>query len=200
MKHYKGRYSQEIADLMNDTFGTRFTAEQMGNYRARNKLQSGLTGRFEKGQIPHNKGKKMPPDVYERCKGTMFKKGQKNWNDIYEIGDERLISGYVYIKIADGGRDYRDRYKLKHHIVWESVHGVIPDKHCVIFLDGDRTNAKIENLELVHRQHERLMNTHNLRSSDPNLTKAGLTLMKLNGKILKQRRKNYAKKHSEGLE
>jgi hypothetical protein len=44
---------------------------------------SGKTHRFQKGLIPHNKGKKMDPEVYERCKGTMFKPGQLPKNCVH---------------------------------------------------------------------------------------------------------------------
>jgi len=41
----------------------------------KNLAESGKMSRFQKGIIPHNKGKKMSPEIYEKCKGTMFKPG-----------------------------------------------------------------------------------------------------------------------------
>lgn len=38
--------------------------------------ESGKISRFGKGHVPKNKGQKMPPELYEKCKGTMFKPGQ----------------------------------------------------------------------------------------------------------------------------
>lgn len=35
----------------------------------------GIAYRFKKGDVPANKGKKMPAEQYEKCKGTMFKPG-----------------------------------------------------------------------------------------------------------------------------
>lgn len=42
----------------------------------KNLEESGKMSRFPKGNVPVNKGQKMAPEVYERCKGTMFKPGQ----------------------------------------------------------------------------------------------------------------------------
>ncbi|WP_188239990.1 HNH endonuclease signature motif containing protein [Serratia marcescens] len=38
-----------------------------------------------------------------------------------------------------------------HHFVWECVHGQLPPEHCVIFIDGDISNFRIENLKAVPR-------------------------------------------------
>ena len=59
LDNYKGRYNQELADLFNQKFNTNITSRTIKSYKANNKLNSGLTGKFRKGQIPHNKGKKM---------------------------------------------------------------------------------------------------------------------------------------------
>ena len=42
-EHLKGTGHQAMADLLNETFGTSFTREQIKGYYARNKLNSGLT-------------------------------------------------------------------------------------------------------------------------------------------------------------
>ena len=56
-EHLEGTGYQSMADLLNARFGTSFTKDQMKNYYSRNKLDSGLTGRFEKGSVPSNMGK-----------------------------------------------------------------------------------------------------------------------------------------------
>ncbi len=38
-------------------------------------LEVGKKSRFPKGHTPANKGKKMDPELYQKCKPTMFKKG-----------------------------------------------------------------------------------------------------------------------------
>ena len=67
LEHYKGTGHKAMADLVNERFGTSFTKEQIKAYYARNKLDSGLTGRFDKGHEPWTKGKHwaeyMPADL-----------------------------------------------------------------------------------------------------------------------------------------
>lgn len=70
----QGKSAQVMADEMNEKFGLSLTKKQIRNYRRNNNLYSGLTGRFEKGQIPFNKGKKFP----NRPRNSgQFKKGNK---------------------------------------------------------------------------------------------------------------------------
>src|SRR5436189_5539728 len=57
--------------------------------------------RIKKGNIPVNKGKKMRPEVYARCAGTMFKKGQISKNKL-PLGSMRVSKdGYLEIKITE---------------------------------------------------------------------------------------------------
>ncbi len=58
LDNYKGRYNQELADLFNQKFNTNITSRTIKSYKANNKLNSGLTGKFRKGQTPHNKARK----------------------------------------------------------------------------------------------------------------------------------------------
>lgn len=48
-----------------------------------------------------------------------------------------------------------------------------------MFLDGDRRNCSIENLTLVSKQENVVMNKKGLRSEDPEATRAGITAAKL---------------------
>lgn len=58
LAHYKGIGTKELTDLFNERFNADMTVSKMKSYKANNKLNSGLTGRFEKGNVPVNKGKK----------------------------------------------------------------------------------------------------------------------------------------------
>ena len=137
------RTAKEVAQMVNEKFGTSFTQEQIKGYRARHKLVSGLTGRFEKGQISHNKGKKMPPEVYEKAKATMFKKGNRPHNTLpvgTEIADA-TPEHYIKIKIAEP-----NVWKYKHQLIWEEHNGPIPEGMNITFLDGNNRNFDISNL------------------------------------------------------
>lgn len=100
--------------------------------------------RFPKGNVPHNKGKAMPPSTKEKCAPTMFKKGQPPRN-AKPIGYERLgKDDYIEIKTAQG-------FRSKHRAIWEAKFGPVPKSHIVIFRDGDKRNFDIDNLELISR-------------------------------------------------
>lgn len=50
LDNYKGRYNQELADLFNQKFNTNITSRTIKSYKANNKLNSGLSGKFRKGR------------------------------------------------------------------------------------------------------------------------------------------------------
>ena len=51
---------------------------------------------------------------------------------------------------------------MVHLLVWEAAHGPIPAHHAIIFLDGDKKNITLGNLELVTRTELMRRNTiHN---------------------------------------
>ena len=105
-----------------------------------------VTHRFKKGSVPPNKGKKMSPEVYEKVKETMFKKGNSPVNH-REVGSERInVDGYIEIKVAEP-----NRWKLKHRIIWEQVNGEIPKGYNVQFKNHNRQDCRIENLYLICR-------------------------------------------------
>lgn len=169
-----GRSHDEILKLMNEKFEYEFTKEQIKGVIARNKLITGRTGHFEKGIIPWNKGTKGV------CKAnkTTFKKGNKSWN-YKPVGSERINSeGYTDVKIADP-----NKWKLKHHILWEKEVGPIPEGYVLVFADRNKQNIKIENLLLVNKKQILTMNANNLISEEAEVTKAGLNLAKLINKI-----------------
>lgn len=55
LEHNQGLFAKKLAELFNKEFGSDITPKQIKAYRANNHLNSGLTGRFEKGNIPANK-------------------------------------------------------------------------------------------------------------------------------------------------
>ena len=106
--------------------------------------QGGKAHRFKKGIIPHNKGKKMPKDVYDKVAKTMFIKGNKPHN-FKPVGSERITKdGYLERKIANP-----KTWRAVHLIVWETANGPIPDKHKVIFKDNNPLNTELSNLECI---------------------------------------------------
>lgn len=182
-KNAKGLYQKELTELVNSTFKTTYSVEQIDNMKNRYHISSGLTGYFEKGHIPQNKGKKMSEEMYKKCAPTMFKKGHIPFN-YREVGSERVTrDGYIEIKV-----DNRNRWKLKHIIILEKEFGPIPKHHCIIFLDGNKQNFDLKNLKLISRNEHARLNQNNLRSEFPEITETNVSVVKLKNAIRKKRR------------
>ena len=114
---------------------------------------SGIRHQFKKGQPSHNKGKKMPAELYEKVKRTMFKPGHKPGNT-KKVGAIRIDhEGYTYVKLADSD------WVLKHRHVWEQVNGPVPANHVVIFKDNNMHNFDINNLQVISQADNMLRNT-----------------------------------------
>jgi hypothetical protein len=70
----------------------------------------------------------------------MGARGPKRKNPIGTITPK----GYVRNYHAPSGRQ-----RLQHDVVWEQHHGTIPDGHDVHHINGDKTDNRIENLEIL---------------------------------------------------
>lgn len=114
---------------------------------------AGKQYQFKKGQVSHNKGQKMSKEMYEKCRRTMFKPGNKPGN-IKKVGAERIDhEGYTYVKLADAD------WVLKHRHVWEQVNGPVLANHVVIFKDNNMHNFDINNLQMISQADNMLRNT-----------------------------------------
>lgn len=161
LDNYKGRYNQELADLFNQKFNTNVTSRTIKSYKANNKLNSGLSGKFRKGQTPHNKGKKMPKEVYEKVKHTMFANGNVPPNH-RPVGSERISKdGYIEVKVAEP-----NKWRLKQRVVYEEAKGKIPEGCTIIFLDGNKRNFDIDNLRCITRSELLYLNCNGLNNSN----------------------------------
>lgn len=149
-RSYRSVCSQ--ASLMGVKKSEAFRKMELGKQADRLKI-AGAKYRFVKGQVPENKGKPMPKDVYDKCKNTMFKKGNQPHNTNYD-GHERISKdGYVEVRIRKG------KYALKQRVVWETLVGKIPKNHIVVFKDRNPQNLALENLELINRAENMQRNT-----------------------------------------
>jgi hypothetical protein len=118
------------------------------------------------GNTPQNKGQKMPAHVYEKCRQTMFKKGNLPHNSVgVKDGDIRVRTDktgitYKYIRLALG------KWFPLHQYIWEKENGKIPKGYCLWFRDGDSTNCELNNFELITRAENMLRNSCSLRLTD----------------------------------
>ena len=178
--------SKDMAEMVNERFGTSFTQQQMKCFRQRNHIKSGVTGWYQKGHAPANKGKKLEEyvgeeraaEIKKRLAPTMFKKGQKSITEL-PVGTIVVSSdGYKLRKKQMEGGQW-DRWEFLHRAVWEEHHGPISKDMMIIFLDGNRLNCDISNLALISKRENSALNKLKLRSEDPDLTEVGISLVKL---------------------
>ena len=163
-----GKYIPELHKIVTAKFGDVLTQEQLKSFLSRRHIiRFEDHGRFEKGHVPANKGKKMPAEVYEKSKRTMFRKGHQPASH-REVGSERInVEGYVEIKVAE-----HRRWQLKHRVIYENYHNVkLKSTDVVIFLDGNKQNFDIENLALIDRGINAIMNRDHMRFDDAEITR-----------------------------
>ena len=107
----------------------------------------GQGGRFEKGNVPLNKGKPMPEHIKEKCKHTFFKPGRPCPRTL-PVGSRRFNHhhGTWLIKVSnDGSRT--DNWKQEHRVIYERHHNVkLSRDDKILHRNGDRTDNRIENL------------------------------------------------------
>lgn len=173
-----GKYSKELAEMFNQHFNTNITANEIKYFRRNHKLNSGLTGQFKKGHVSHNKGKKqaeyMSKEAIERTKATRFKKGNRPQN-YRPLGSERINKdGYIEVKVADP-----NKWQLKHRYVYEQHYGTIPDGYNIMFADKNKLNLDINNLILISKSEDLIMNRNKLIYEDSELTKTGHLIAKV---------------------
>ncbi|MDR1246131.1 MAG: HNH endonuclease [Clostridiales Family XIII bacterium] len=140
----------ETVRLFNEFFDTDYSQSSIKGALANHKIKrTGFDGRFRKGNVPHNKGKK--GEHYSPA--SEFKPGNIPANH-RPVGSERVnVDGYVEIKVAEP-----NRWGLKHRVVWEATNGEIPESHIIVFADGNKQNFALENLVLVSRKHGAVIN------------------------------------------
>jgi hypothetical protein len=111
---------------------------------------TGRTGRFVKGQVPPNAGKK--GICAAGSEKGWFPKGNRphTWRGAgHESIDNR--DGYVWL-IVNETNPYTGaptRRVQKHKWLWEKAHGPVPKGHVLKCLDGDKTNCAPSNWEAI---------------------------------------------------
>lgn len=131
--------------------------------RLRHGDEVGKAHRFQKGQVPYNKGLRRPGWAPGRMRETQFKKGHLSGRAlqiVQPIGAERVSKEGILQRKVNNDMPFWRRWKAVHVIVWESAHGPIPDGHIVLFRDHDRRNFDLTNLELVSWAENMRRNTY----------------------------------------
>ena len=131
-------------------------------------------------------GKKLTQSQVNNQKRTYNLKSDKPYrfdsknNPNYKpIGHEYTTpDGYILVKVGQPSE-----YKFKHHIIWEKYYGKIPDDSYVMFLDQDKTNFDLDNLELIKKQDLRKIISKNVLTKNKEINKSNILLQKLTNKI-----------------
>lgn len=178
--HVNDLSNTELTKIFNEHFRLDLTIKQIKAFKKNHKLSSGLDGRFQPGHVPFNKGKK----GVGGWEPTQFKKGHRPHN-YKPVGTERVNGDdYVDVKIADP-----NKWKGKHVLIWEEHNGPVPKGYAVIFGDGNRRNFDPANLILVSRAQLAILNKRNLIQDNAELTRTGIILADIYGKIGERKRK-----------
>lgn len=175
--NHEGRTRLELATLFMAKFGREITLKQVKSFVANRGLNSGLTGRFEKGQTPWNQGK----TGYIGANATSFKKGNLPHNH-RPLWSERVSrDGYVEISVPEPNpyTGYPSRFKHKHVWLWEQANGPKPKGSAVIFRDGNNRNFDLDNLLLVTRAELLALNANDYKSLPDELKPSVLALSRL---------------------
>lgn len=171
--NYKGTGYKAMALLIYNKFGKLYQPSQIRSYYRNHKLNSGLEGNlFQKGhqRSPCKKG-----EWYPGCEKGWFKKGEKPPNYV-PIGTEKVrpSNGYVWVKIAEP-----KKWRMKHLVVWEEAHGLIPEGYKVYFKDGDRQNCELDNLMLIEQRVLGSLNRQGLSKFRGELADAAVNVARL---------------------
>ena len=178
----KGISHKELAKRFNDRFNTNLSESALANMKRKLNLTNDIDTKFKKGQTSWNKGRKMSTEQYEKCKETMFQKG--NLSNARPVGDERIdMNGYTYIKVKQP-----NKWVLKHRWLYEKEKGEIPKGYNLIFADGNKQNLNLDNLILVSNSELFIMNQKGLYKQDKELTKSGAIVAKVLDKVNKRKR------------
>lgn len=189
----QGKNTAELAEAVNRKYGAgTIGIRQMKAYKKNHGINTGLTGQFEPGHTPANKGKKMSPEAYEKCGPTMFCKGQTPVNH-KPVGTESVRRNYkrnqmfVYVKVAEP-----NIWRMKHILEWEKHNGPVPKGKAIIFADGNPQNTDIDNLVMVSRSQLAVMNRWGIHGYDKQTAEVAANVASL--KIVVSERKR-GKKH-----
>ncbi len=147
-KMYRQLPLKDLVVQFNQQFGTRKSEDQLRAFVKNNKIKSGRTGHWSEREN-WNKGTK---GVMKANSGS-YAPGCTPIN-ANALRTERLnADGYVEIKVPEKNphNGQKTRYKLKHRWLWEQANGPIPDSHALMFIDADRRNCALSNLELIPR-------------------------------------------------
>ena len=98
------------------------------------------------------------------------------------IGSEKIIGGYRYIKVRKSSGGFYKDWEREICLVYKNAYGDIPEGYMVVTLNGDKLDARPENLALISKKvAARMANGHgkSFWSNSADITKAGIAVCEL---------------------
>ena len=98
------------------------------------------------------------------------------------IGSAKIIGGYRYIKVRKSSGGFYKDWERENCLVYKSAYGDIPEGYMVVTLNGDKLDARPENLALISKKvAARMANGHgkSFWSNSADITKAGIAVCEL---------------------
>lgn len=170
-EHSSSITRKELTELFNKEFGTNKTVDSIEGVCKSNKIKG--TPNFVKGVCPHK-------------------------NTKYKIGDEFFIAGEWRILISTEPKlNILHRSEYKKRIIWENEYGKIPENHCFIYLDGDKTNCTLDNLACIPLLWMRVLNQNGWLKGDKQITLTALEWCRLHYSISVNDGKRYVKQNGK---
>lgn len=176
----QGKTWAQVLEEFNEHFGINYPLNQL-IYKAKNaKWRNGYDAKFKKGAESWQKGRPLNEKQRTTLAKYHFEKGHRPLNQL-PIGTERVDQmGYTWVKLSEhaGGKKY-DNWQPKHKWLWEQAHGPLEEGQIVIFLDGDKTNFDLDNLEAITKAENAILNIKGWRSEDPDLSRIGVAAARI---------------------
>lgn len=222
-KIYKNRSNKEIADLINNRFGTDYSSKQIMQIKYRKGLKSGY------GQFVHNHqdclefitenypkmtikelsekfnekyGTNMSSESIRQIKRRYnLQTPNKDIQNRFKKGNtnQRKPIGSEWIKSSNGEVYIKikdpDVWVLKKKYIYEEKYGKIPEDYNIICLNGDKQDIRIDNLLAIKRTDLLFLNFHKVFKQYPELLKTGILI----ARIASKRRKLQEKRKQEKL-
>lgn len=149
--HYELNTTRHLQEVLNRSRGAiNLKAGQLGLRK-----HPSCCNRFPKGLIPHNKGKAMQASTKDKLRHTWFTQGHLPHNTRHDGYLRRQKDGYWYIRLQI------KQWRPYHVYLYEQHHQIQVNNrtHIVRFIDGNKDNLAIQNLQLISRSDNMRLNT-----------------------------------------
>ena len=187
-----GRSNPDLLRLCQERFGEDIiTLEKLVAFKKNRKISSGLTGWYDRGHVPDNKGKRwdefFSKEAQRRSRATCYSKGHRPHNEL-PVGAVIVNGeGYLLKKVQETGIQ-RVRWQFLHRLVWEEEHGPVPKGYAVVFADRDKMNCSLDNLVLISNRQRAVITKLGLHYWDRESLETAMKIAELKSKTCERKK------------